>query len=156
MRKYCHLEKKGNSWLLLHTEGMLFDSEPIDGGITICRDECEKIYRPTMILDDGRPLIITKYTVMTPIDVTPAYYLDELDDHTFRIYHTTSFFEDKHVRPKEKQDLHRHLNKIRLEVITDMTKPIEAKPIPAPRSPSRVMQQILADRSSEVTFDDTI
>jgi hypothetical protein len=156
MQKYCHLEKKGNQWLLLHTDGLLFESEPVDGEITISRDSTERVYRPIMILDDGRPLVVTRYTVMTPLTKNAAYYLDELDDHTFRIYHTTTFFEDKWTSPKEKEDWHRSMNKIRLEVITGMTKPVIVNEDTQVRSPSTILQQIRADREEELLLDDTI
>lgn len=156
MQKYCHLEKKGNQWLLLHTDGLLFESEPVDGEIIISRDSTERVYRPIMILDDGRPLVVTRYTVMTPLTKNAAYYLDELDDHTFRIYHTTTFFEDKWTSPKEKEDWHRSMNKIRLEVITDMTKPVVVNEDTQVRSPSTILQRIRADREEELLLDDTI
>jgi hypothetical protein len=155
MQKYCHLEKKGNQWLLLHTEGLLFESDPVGGEIIISRDSTERVYRPIMILDDGRPLVVTRYTVMTPLTKNAAYYLDELDDHTFRIYHTTTFFEDKWTSPKEKEDWHRSMNKIRLEVITSMTKPIPVVE-EQPRGPSTILQRIRKDREEELLLDDTI
>jgi hypothetical protein len=116
-KKFCHLEQKGGRWIMLHTEGMLFDSEPVNGEITITRDDTQQAYRPHFILDDGRPLIITRYTVLTPINIAPFYHLDELDDHTFRITHSTNLFETKWIRTKEKMDLHRQLDKIKLELI---------------------------------------
>jgi hypothetical protein len=116
-KKFWHLEQKGNRWLMLHTDGMLFDSIPTNNEITIVRDEDEKVYRPHFLLDDGRPLLITRYTVLTPVNTAPFYHLDELDDNTYRITHSTNLFETKWVTTKNKADLHRQLNKIKLEVI---------------------------------------
>jgi len=117
-KKFCHLERKGNQWILLHTEGTFFDGDiPDETDIQVIRHEEGKRYFPHFILGDGRPLIVTRYTVLTPMNIEPFYHFDELPDNTFRLTHSTNFFNPDvqnriMIVSSEKAPLHQDLNRI--------------------------------------------
>lgn len=109
--QFMHLEKKGKKWFLFQTEGGVFDENL--GTIEIIRCEAP-LYRPFYKTPDERCLPITRYTVLTPINCSPFYHLDELDDHTYRICHSFSPFKDK-TNYRDCPFNHRDLIKIVLE-----------------------------------------
>ncbi|WDS62171.1 hypothetical protein [Pseudomonas phage D6] len=116
-KRFCHLERKGKQWILLHTEGTFFDGEiPDESNIELIRHIEGKKYIPHFILGDGRPLIITKYTVLTPMNIEPFYHFDELPDNTFRLTHSTNFFapdaDRRAMVSSEKTPQHGDLNRI--------------------------------------------
>lgn len=115
-RKFMHLEKKGNQWLMLHTDGMLFDGEAETVVIDIMRDvESKGAYMPNFLANE-RPLPISRYTAISTINKSEFYHLDELDDGTYRITHGLGFLTGlKWVPPKDKYNEHKYLNQIVLE-----------------------------------------
>ena len=101
MTQYAHIEQKGNSWLFLHTEGMLFDELCGENETRVLRsftkEPTPRSKTPTLpivclMTADDRPLAVTRYTVLTAMNANKFYFLDELPDHTFRICHETKWF----------------------------------------------------------------
>lgn len=114
-KKYFHLERKGNRWLLLHTDGMLFEGAPRDIVIDILREETEKGNSCTCLIDE-RPHSVTRYTSISTINKSEFYHFDEMDDHTYRITHGLGFFNGaKWVSPTTRKDEHRAIKQIRVE-----------------------------------------
>lgn len=118
--KFFHLERKGNQWLLLHTDGMLFEGEPRDVVIDVVREQVLTGggHRPDLanFLVDGRPMPITRYTSISTINKSEFYHFDELDDHTFRITHGLGFFNGaKWVSPTDRKNEHSAINQIKVE-----------------------------------------
>lgn len=145
-KHFMHLEQKGNRWLLLHTTGMLFTELPPQHHISYHPATSNKD-RPVLKGFD-RDMSISRYTQISTINNAPFYHLDELDDGTWRITHNTKFFKGTHAE-------------VSWFRIWDESADIPTVEVPAivepVRGPSRIAQQILADRCSDkVTFDDTI
>lgn len=113
--KYFQLERKGNGWLLLHTDGMLFHGEPRDIVIDIMREGFCQTNNCSFLIDD-RPHAVTRYTTISTINKSEFYHFDELDDHTYRITHGLGFFNGaKWVSPTSRKDEHNAIKQIKVE-----------------------------------------
>jgi hypothetical protein len=145
-KHFMHLEKKGNRWLLLHTTGMLFDTLPDQYHMSYMHPKSTK--EKPMINAFDRDIIISRYTCITLFNGNPFYHLDELDDDTWRITHATKFFKGDH----------KDITWFRIWDESADIPTVEVPGVVEPVcGPSRIGQQLLADRNADkVTFDDTI
>lgn len=88
-KQFMHLEQKGNTWLLLCTEEFANSNDLPFGGIDIVRGP-RRI--PNFLLSDGRPLPVTKYTVLTLFNAAHFYHIDEIPGNVYRLCHDVKLF----------------------------------------------------------------
>lgn len=89
-KRFFHLEKKPNGWVMLATADFL-DFDGVYYPIDVIRP-INATNKPSLLVRNGCPCPVTIYTVVTVFHGKEFYHLDELDDHTFRIAHSVKMF----------------------------------------------------------------
>lgn len=89
-RKYFHIDKKPNGWLMLVTEGFLHDHDGVLQPMEILRNEGGD--KPSFLVRNGCACPVSHYTTLTSFNGKEFYHLDQLDTGSFRICHSIRMF----------------------------------------------------------------